>query len=167
MSYLNNEHSIKQDLKTLGLDSTKKVEHNDIKKAFRDVSLKFHPDKQPMDSSESEKDRAKEQFEKIGNANDRLLEKCPKGKTIDPNSNSGSRGFGFDDFAGFGFGSSNKHRESNSGSKRSESESSKQETVSEKATREMKQSFSYSYTKTSEYNLNEWIKNGADVNAKD
>merc|ERR1712076_161339 len=104
---------IKEDFyKTLGLD--KNASETDIKKAYRKLALKWHPDKNP-----DNKEVAEEKFKQIAEAYDVLSHKEKRDiydkyghKGLDPNygvnANQGGGGrnfanFDFPDMGGFGF----------------------------------------------------------------
>ena len=101
--------------KTLGID--KKATETQVKKAYRKLALKWHPDKNP-----DNKEEAEEMFKKIAEAYDVLSHKEKRDiydkyghKGLDPNygvnTNKGGGGmdfadFDFSDMGGFGFGKS-------------------------------------------------------------
>lgn len=85
------------------LGVSRSASEDEIKKAFRKLSLKYHPDRQ-KDKSDAEKKEAEEKFKEISQAYSVLSDKDKKQQydtlgTIDGESQMG--GGGFDPFAGF------------------------------------------------------------------
>jgi curved DNA-binding protein CbpA len=62
-----NRINIDEQFKILGLERNKKPTENEIKKAYKKLAIKYHPDKQ-TNKSEEEKKQAEEQFKKISQA---------------------------------------------------------------------------------------------------
>ncbi len=73
--------------KILGVD--KKASQDDIKKAYRKLAIKFHPDKNPGDK------KAEEKFKEINEANDVLSDVAKRKKYDDLGENWQSQGQGF------------------------------------------------------------------------
>ena len=94
--------------KTLGIDE--KASQDEIKKAFRKLSLKLHPDKQ-NGKSEKEKKEAEAKFKEVNEAYQVLSDETKRaqydrGGSFDFGSTGGSGGFG-GGFGGFDFGDFN------------------------------------------------------------
>lgn len=81
----------------LGVD--KNATQSDIKKAFRKLSLKYHPDRQ-QGKSDKEKKEAEEKFKEIGEAYETLSDENKRKAYDNPGFGHG----GFDDFFSGGFG---------------------------------------------------------------
>ena len=73
--------------KILGVD--KKASQDDVKKAYRKLAVKFHPDKNPGDK------KAEEKFKEINEANDVLSDPAKRKKYDDLGENWQSQGQGF------------------------------------------------------------------------
>jgi len=73
--------------KILGVD--KKASQDDVKKAYRKLAVKFHPDKNPGDK------KAEEKFKEINEANDVLSDQAKRKKYDDLGENWQSQGQGF------------------------------------------------------------------------
>lgn len=90
--------------KILGVD--KKASADDIKKAYRKLAVKYHPDKNPGDK------KAEEKFKEINEANDVLSDPVKRKKYDDLGANwqTYQQGGGFQDFGGSRQGHGNSGR---------------------------------------------------------
>lgn len=80
--------------KILGVD--RDASQSDIKKAYRELSKKYHPDKNPGDKA------AEAKFKEINEAYDTIGDEKKRAEYDDPMR--GFNGFGFNPFSDFGFG---------------------------------------------------------------
>lgn len=85
----------------LGVD--KSATQDDIKKAYRKLSKKYHPDRNQ--GSEDDSRAAEQKFKEINEAYDTLGNEQKRKEYDNPMSSFSSGGFGFDPFSHFGFGS--------------------------------------------------------------
>ena len=83
----------------LGVD--KNATDEELKKAYRKVAMKYHPDRQ-TDKSEAEKKEAEEKFKEAAEAYDVLSNKDKRARYDQFGHNMGNMGGGFGGGAGFG-----------------------------------------------------------------